>query len=129
MSVNWPTLRGLLNDTRQGEYDFKPDFTQLGETAKQMKFLEASEFIKTIPPQFVKWASYIKLWDSPAADELAEYAEQMQQQSDAQRQQQVEAQRGAQALQQAGGEAKLLASTGAAQNSLDPSMQPQEATQ
>ena len=128
-SVNWPTLRGLLNDTRQGEYDFKPDFTQLGETAKQMKFLEASEFIKTIPPQFVKWASYIKLWDSPAADELAEYAEQMQQQSDAQRQQQVEAQRGAQALQQAGGEAKLLASTGAAQNSLDPSMQPQEATQ
>lgn len=72
LQVNWPTLDRVLNDVRQGEFDFRPDQTQLGETAKQLKFLEAMEMVRLMPPdyQMAAWPMVVRLWDSPVADEL-----------------------------------------------------------
>lgn len=77
MQLNMPTLMGVQNDMSQGEYDWTTDTVQLGETAKQVKFYEALEFIKTIPPELVKWDELFQLWDSPVADVMAEFAAQM----------------------------------------------------
>jgi hypothetical protein len=77
MQLNWPTLQGVINDVSQGEYDFTASTVELGETARQVKFAEAMDFVKTIPPQLVKWDELFKLWDSPVADVMGQFAAQM----------------------------------------------------
>lgn len=77
LALNWPTLQGVINDVTQGEFDFEADTVQLGETARQIKFAEAMEFVKTMPPQLVKWDVLFKLWDSPVSEEMAAFAAQM----------------------------------------------------
>lgn len=77
MAINWPTLQGVINDVTEGEFDFTADTVQLGETAKQVKFAEALAFIKSVPPELVKWDELFELWDSPVADVMREYAAQM----------------------------------------------------
>lgn len=108
MQVNWPTLQGIVNDVRQGEYDFRPDFTQLGETARQTKFAEALAFIKTVPPQLVDWGALFELWDSPIAEKMAQFAKQMQGAAARQREQQLKAQEDQARLAQAAAEAGLI---------------------
>ena len=121
LQVNWPTMQGMMNDLSQGEYDFKPDFSQLGETARQMKFIEAMEFIKTVPQDLVLWPELFKLWDNPASEKMAQYAEQMMGQALQAKQQQLQ-------LQQAAGETQLLASAAQSQQQLDPIQQAAERT-
>lgn len=75
--INWPTVEGVINDVTQGEFDFEADAMQLGETAKQVKFAEAMEFIRLIPPELVKWDVLFDLWDSPVADEMKQFAQAM----------------------------------------------------
>lgn len=77
MQVNMPTLEGVQNDMSQGEFDFEADTLTLGETAKQVKFAEAMEFVRTVPPELVKWDELFKLWDSPVADVMSQFAAQM----------------------------------------------------
>jgi hypothetical protein len=90
LAVNWPTVEGIMNDITAGEYDFKPDFAQLGQTAKQMKFYEALEFVKTVPPELVDWTLLFELWDSPVAKRMKSYAERMMGQQQMQRMQEQE---------------------------------------
>jgi hypothetical protein len=75
LQLNWQTLKGVKNDIAQGEFDFKPDVTQAGSTIKQLKFIEALEFVKILPPQLVNWPEVIELWDSPARGKMKKYAE------------------------------------------------------
>jgi hypothetical protein len=75
LQLNWPTLDGVLNDVREGQYDFTPDTAQIGETQKQMKFYEAMEFVKTVPPELVQWAELFNLWDSPVAKKMGAFAQ------------------------------------------------------
>jgi hypothetical protein len=77
LQLNMPTILGVMNDVSQGEYDFKPDQTQIGATAKQMKFVEAMEFVKTVPPQLVDWTQLFDLWDSPVSKKMKQFAQQM----------------------------------------------------
>lgn len=77
LAINAPTLMGVINDVTQGEFDFEADTVQLGETARQVKFAEAMEFIRLMPPQLVKWDTLFKLWESPVSDEMAQWAAQM----------------------------------------------------
>lgn len=77
LQLNWPTLEGVINDVTQGEFDFEADALQLGETAKQVKFAEAMEFIRSIPAELVKWDTLFQLWDSPVSEEMAEFARAM----------------------------------------------------
>jgi hypothetical protein len=74
LQVNWPTLTGVLNDVRQGQYDFTPNTAQLGQTQKMMKFYEAMEFRKSIPDEFVKFDELFDLWDSPVAKKMGAFA-------------------------------------------------------
>jgi hypothetical protein len=119
VALNWPTLNGVLNDMTQGEYDFKADTVQLGETAKQVKFAEALSFIRTIPPQLVKWDEIFKLWDSPVAETMGAFAAQVmgvalqaQQAQAIQQQQQSQLQN----LQGAAGAAQALEGVNSAAN-------------
>jgi len=77
IAVNWPTIEGKLNDLSAGEYDFQADTVQLGETAKQVKFAEALAFIRSIPPELVKWDEIFQLWDSPVSEVMGQFAAQM----------------------------------------------------
>jgi hypothetical protein len=77
LQLNMPTLQGVLNDVSQGEFDFEPDTLQLGETAKQVKFAEAMEFVRAVPAELIKWDELFKLWDSPVADVMGQFAAQM----------------------------------------------------
>ena len=77
LPLNWPTLQGVINDVTQGEFDFETDTVQLGETARQVKFAEAMEFVKTVPPELVKWDELFKLWDSPVSEIMGQWAAQM----------------------------------------------------
>jgi hypothetical protein len=128
LRVNWPTIDKVMNDVTEGEYDFKADFTQLGETARQIKFAEAMGFIKSIPPQLVKWGELFKLWDSPVAEAMGAFADQQQGAEVQAQQQQLKAQQDAQELQKAHGEASLVATAGQAQQQLDPVQQATERT-
>ncbi len=74
LQVNWPTLDGVLNDVREGQYDFTTDTAQIGQTQKQMKFYEAMEFVKTVPPEFVQWSELFNLWDSPVSKKMGAFA-------------------------------------------------------
>jgi len=74
IAVNMQTLQGVQNDVSQGEYDFVVDTNSLGESAKQVKFAEAMEFAKLLPPELVKWDSLFRLWDSPISEEMAQFA-------------------------------------------------------
>jgi hypothetical protein len=76
LQVNWPTLDGVLNDVSQGEYDFRPDQTQLGQTAKQMKYVEMLELFKVIPPQFAPYDLLAEAWDSPYSKKVVAYIRQ-----------------------------------------------------
>jgi hypothetical protein len=75
LQLNMPTIQGVMNDVSQGEYDFRPDKTQLGETAKQMKFMEAMEFVMVMPPEMVYWPLLFELWDSPVSKKMKQFAE------------------------------------------------------
>jgi hypothetical protein len=93
LMVNWPTLQGVMNDVKQGEYDFKVDMTQLGPTAKRMKFAESVEIMNQLPPELKPYHLFIKSWDSPDAGDWAKYVEGkmgMQQQVQAQQQQEAQ---------------------------------------
>lgn len=76
LQVNMPTIQGVLNDVTQGEYDFIVDAAEIGRTARQMKFIEAMEFVKTVPPELVLWPELFALWDSPVAGKMKAFAEQ-----------------------------------------------------
>jgi hypothetical protein len=73
LQVNQELLDGVLNDVSQGEYDFKPDLTQLGQTAKQAKFMEGMELLKSIPPKFQEVLAplVVGIWDNPIAVEAS----------------------------------------------------------
>lgn len=88
LELNWETLQGVKNDITQGKYDFKADVSQMSPTSKQMRFIEAMEFLRTIPPDFVNWEEIFNLWDSPNAKKLSKFAGQKMQQMQMQRQQQ-----------------------------------------
>lgn len=92
LQLNQQTLNGVVNDVTEGEFDFEADTIQLGETAKQVKFAEAMNFVKTIPPQLVKWDELFQLWDSPVAKEMGAFAKQMLQISLQGQQMQMQAQ-------------------------------------
>ena len=128
IKLNWPTMDKLINDVRQGEYDFKADFTQLGETARQVKFAEAMGFVKAIPPELIKWGELFKLWDSPVSEAMGQFAEQQQGQAVAAQQAQIAAAKEAQLLKQAQGEAGLVGQASQAQKQLDPVTQSRERT-
>lgn len=72
LKVNMKTMEGVLNDVTQGEYDFRPDLTQLGTTAKQAKFQMDMEVFKAMPQeyQFVIAPVILKNYDSPDAKEM-----------------------------------------------------------
>jgi hypothetical protein len=73
--LNWPTLQGVINDVKQGVYDFKVDMTQLGPTAKMAKFREQGEVIKILPEQMRPYHLWLKGWDNPNAKEWAQFVE------------------------------------------------------
>lgn len=75
LRLNWPTLDGVLNDVTQGQYDFRVDMTQLGPTAKRLKFAEAVEVMNTLPPELKPYHLFVRQWDSPDAAEWAKYVE------------------------------------------------------
>jgi hypothetical protein len=75
MQINMPTLMGVHNDVSQGEYDFVADPTQIGPTMKQVKLVEAIEFIKMMPVELVYWPEIFELWDSPVSARMKAYAE------------------------------------------------------
>ena len=76
LQLNMKTLNGVLNDVKQGEYDFVVDTTQLGPTAKMMKFAEATEVINTLPEQLRPYPLWLKQWDNPLSDEWVKFVEQ-----------------------------------------------------
>ena len=92
MQVNQHTINGVQNDVSEGEYDFAVDTEALGETAKQVKFAEALAFIRTLPPQLVKWDELFKLWDSPVAEPMRQFASAMLQVTVGNQLQQMQAQ-------------------------------------
>jgi hypothetical protein len=128
LKVNWPSMDKVLNDVTQGEYDFKADFTQLGETARQIKFAEAMGFIKSLPPELVKWGEIFKLWDSPVAEAMGAFADQQQGAAVAAQQQQLKTAQQAEELRKAQGEAGLVAQASQAQDRIDPLKQAAERT-
>jgi hypothetical protein len=73
LKINYQTLDGVLNDITQGEYDFQPDLTQLGATAKQAKFAQTLDVINMLPPEMkmVMIPRWIKYSDLPEAQEMA----------------------------------------------------------
>ena len=73
LKINYQTLDGVLNDVTQGEYDFQPDLTQLGATAKQAKFAQTLDVINMLPPEMkmVMIPRWIKYSDLPEAQEMA----------------------------------------------------------
>ncbi len=73
LQVNEQTLDGVLNDVSQGEYDFRPDMTQLGQTAKQLKHIEMMNMFKIIPPELLDFAMLAEAWDSPYGKKMAAY--------------------------------------------------------
>jgi hypothetical protein len=75
LSLNWHDVQGVHNDITEGEYDFRPDIAQATATMKQLKFIEALEFIKVIPSQLVYYPELFSLWDSPAAGRMKQYCE------------------------------------------------------
>lgn len=95
VKINYPTVNGMMNDIRSGEYDYKPDMTQMGSTARQMKFYETLDFIKILPQELVDWTKLFELWDSPVARDMKMFAAQVmgktmeQQQAQAAAQQQA----------------------------------------
>lgn len=52
LNINMQTIDGVLNDVSEGEYDFKADLTQLGQTAKQAKFQADIQLMQTLPPEY-----------------------------------------------------------------------------
>ena len=80
VKVNEQTLQGLKNDISQGEYDFKPDPTKLGETARRQTWYELVELWKLIPPLFQDWPTFFEAWDNPIGQKLAANARQKMQQ-------------------------------------------------
>jgi len=77
MQVNYRTLDGVLNDVRQGEYDFTPDTMQLDQTMRMIKFEEMMQFVKMVPAEFVNWPETFRLWDNPIAPKMQAFAEQV----------------------------------------------------
>ena len=79
LQVNQQLLDGVLNDVTQGEYDFKPDLSQLGQTAKQAKFAEGMEILKSIPQDYAEVLAplIVGIWDNPIAQDAAKRMNQL----------------------------------------------------
>jgi hypothetical protein len=77
LSVNMPTMQGIMNDLKQSDYDFRVDLTQTGQTAKRLKFIETMELAKHMPPELVYWPKLFELHDSPVSKDMQQYAEHM----------------------------------------------------
>lgn len=79
LQINQQTVDGVLNDVTQGQYDFKPDQAQLGQTAKQAKFQMGMEFLKSVPPMYAEAVAPIiaRNFDSPDAKEISDRMEQV----------------------------------------------------
>jgi len=73
LKLNEQTLDGVLNDVTEGEYDFKADPTQLGQTAKQMNFLVKTDLMDKMPGELkLIMAPYVvRAADDPDANEIA----------------------------------------------------------
>jgi len=75
LAVNWPSLQGVINDMTTGEFDYEPDMSKIGQTARQLQLLEAIEFVNVMPPELVYWPKLFELWDSPIAADMGRFAE------------------------------------------------------
>ncbi len=111
LQLNYPTLEGVLNDVKQGEYDFLVDSTHLGPTQKMIQRAEAMQFIKSVPPNLILWPELFKLWDSPVAPKMAGYAQKMMQMS-------LQANTAAQEKGDAAGDIALLEKANALKNNM-----------
>jgi hypothetical protein len=45
LKINYPTVDGFLNDYSEGEFDFKVDQTQIGQTAKNAQFMQNLDLV------------------------------------------------------------------------------------
>ena len=77
LQLNVQTVMGVLNDVKEGEYDFVVDTTQIGQTAKDLQLSLVTNMLQVIPPDLVNWSKVIKMLDLADADEMAAYAQQM----------------------------------------------------
>lgn len=75
LKVNEKTLEGVKNDITQGRYDFTPDTTKIDASTKQLKFIEALELAKAVPPNLFYWPGVFEYWDSPLAPKFKDWAE------------------------------------------------------
>jgi hypothetical protein len=73
LMMNYQTIDGVLNDVSEGEYDFKCDPTQLGQTAKQANFLMNMDLLGKLPPDYAFAIAPIIVAgsDSPDAKKMA----------------------------------------------------------
>lgn len=122
LQVNYPTLEGIVNDVGQGEFDFRPDLTQLGETARQMNRVEMLELLRIVPPQLVNWSLVFMMMDNPDAEEFAKFASKMLGLA-------LESQEQQQRLQTAHGELSLVSQGAQAAQANDPLMQASQRAQ
>ena len=76
LKVNYPTVQGYLNDLSEGEFDFKVDQTQIGQTAKNAQFAQDLDLIKLAQQVDVDYAKImfpfvLKESDTANAKEMA----------------------------------------------------------
>jgi hypothetical protein len=95
ITLNQKTLEGVKNDYTQGEYDFKPDQSSLGETARKENLalvMQIAELVKDFPDVLLMFlAEAMKFIDIPNAKKFASYLDQKVQMIQQQQQDQFQA--------------------------------------
>jgi len=80
LQINQKTLDGVMNDVREGEYDFIIDTTKLGQSQKELLAQKLIGVAQMIPPelQLIFWSKALPVvFDTPEGEEVGEIAAKM----------------------------------------------------